>query len=382
MTAKKKVAKTLLNVMDHEVMMGIMDRQFHPDAVVSDVQSWWGFDMYKRKPGPALINDVFEGTDLDLACFMSALAERGAVINIPWYKSMRPQTIKEGQRVVSKDNRHGPIINLTSNKDLFSFGVKIMDANVIGTDSVGDFRTFSITDPSGEMYEGWRTIEFDPVAKENKFLTENDIWTGNRVIFKNFVHPNRWISFYGVHYFITKCLIERLRDQAKNYHSQINRMLDNGIKYPVSGEGAQTKWAKQTKEKGKSVKFRALEVECDIPEYYNEYPTFKDTQENLVYLTKERKNWAYKVVPALSFAVRCTELAHLKYGFNGSGKEKMPAWLNNVKWEEGYKQKGKRIEWNRLTLFQPGVGERAVAIRKRVKEKSEIMSLEYSGGIK
>jgi len=347
MTEKKKVAKSLLNVMDHEIMMGIMDRQFHPEVLVEDAQKWWGFDMYSRKPGPALVD----------------------------------QTIKEGQRVVSKDNRHGPIVGLTSNKDLFSFGVKIMDANVIETDSVGDYRTFSITDPSGEMYDGWQTIQFDPSAKENKFLTENDLWTGNRVYFKNFVHPNRWISFYGSHYFITKCLIERLKDQAKNFNLQIKRMLDNGIKYPTSGEGAQPSWPKQTKAEGKSVKFRALEVEIDIPDYVNEYPVFEDSQKNLVELTKTRRYWTYKVVPALSFAARCTELAHLKYGFNGSGKEKMPAWLTNVKWESGYKLKGKRIEWNRLVLFQPGVGEQAVAIRKRIKEKSEIMSKDYIGGV-
>ena len=380
MTEKKKVSRTLLNVMDHAVMMGIMDRQFHPEVMIEDVMEWWGFDVYSRKPGPALVNGIFEGTDLDLACFMSALANRGAVINIPHYKSMRPQSIKEGQRVVSKDNRHGPIIGLTSNKDLFSFGVRIKDANVVTTDSVGDYRTFSITDPSGEWYDGWHTIQFDPVAKENKFLTENKLWTDNKVIFRNFVHPNRWISFYGVHYFITKCLIERMKEQAKDLGVQIKRMLDEGIKYPTSGEDAPDTWPKQTKEEGKSVKFRSLEVETDIPEYANNYPVFESNQLNLIELTRTRKYWNYKVIPALSFAVRCTELAHLKYGFDGNDVEKMPAWLD-IKWERGYKQKGKRIEWDRLVLFQPGVGKTAVSIRKRIKEKSEIMNKEYRGGI-
>lgn len=380
MAEKKKVSKTLLNVMDHEVMMGIMDRQFHPEVMVDDVKSWWGFDMYARKPGPALIDGVFEGTDLDLACFMSALAERKAVVNIPVYKSMRPRSIKEGQRAVSKDNRHGPIIGLTSNKDLFSFGVRIKDANIITSESVGDFRTFSITDPSGEMYDGWQVIEFDPSAKENKFLTENSIWTGNRVIFKNFVHPNRWISFYGVHYFLTKCLIERLKDQAKDYGVQIKRMLEEGIKYPTSGEGSQEEWPHQSREEGKSVKFKSLEVEVDIPEYANEYPVFPSNQKNLVELTKTRRYWNYNIIPSLSFAVRCTELAHFKYGMTTNNGEKLPGWLN-VKWERGYKQKGKRIEWDRLSFFQPGVGQTSVAIRKRIREKSEIMSKEYKGGI-
>jgi len=382
MTEKKRVAKTLKNVLDTPEMMAIMDKNFNLDALIPEVQNYWGFDMYKRKPGPALIDGVFVGTDLDLACFMYALAQRGAVINIPKYKSMRPKSVKEGQRVVSSENRHGPIVNLTSNKDVFSFVIRIKDANVVTTDSVGEYRTFSLTDPSGEWYRGWESIQWDPTAKENKFLLENDIWTGNRVIFQNFVHPNRWTSFYGQYYFITKALIARMTEEANYYGQEIKNMLNEGVKYPSEGEkGAQKIWPKQDKEAGKSVKFDSLEVEVDIPESETEYPSFDYNQQNLIYLTERRRLWNNTIIPNLRFPVRATELAFFKYGSNGNG-EKMPAWLGGgTKWERNYKVKGKRIAWDRLVLTQPGVGERAVSIRKRVKQKAEIMSKEYKGGI-
>jgi len=383
MTEKKRVAKTLKNVLDTPEMMGIMDRAFDLDVLIPDVQNYWGFDMYRRKPGPALQDGVFVGTDLDLACFMYELSKRGAVINIPKYKSMRPKTIKEGQRVVSSENRHGPIVNLTSNKDVFSFGVRIKDANVMTTDSVGDYRTFSLTDPSGEWYRGWESIQWDPSANENKFLLENDIWTGNRVIFQNFVHPNRWTSFYGQYYFITKALINRMTEEAKYYGQQIKAMLDAGVTYPSEGEkGAPTVWPKQTKDEGKSVKFNSLEVEVDIPDNETKFREFDPTQSNLIYLTQRRRLWNNTIIPSLRFPVRATELAYFKHGIKVDGGEKMPAWISGgSQWERGYKLKGKRIEWDRLVLMQPGVGERAVSIRKRVKQKSEIMSKEYQGGV-
>lgn len=376
MTKKKQIAKTLLNVLEHPIMMGIMDRQFDPDVLIDDTKGWWGFDLYTRKPGPALKDGIFVGTDLDLACFLSTIADRGAVINIPEYKSMRPRSIRQGERVVSRDNRHGPIMSLSANKDLFSFSIKIKDANVITTDEVGKPRNFTITDPSGDWYSGWNRLEWDPSKKENTFLTENELWTDNRVVFKNFVHPNRWTSFYGHHYFITKALIARLKEQSSNYYQQIKRMLDEGIRYPETGDGAKKKWPPTSREEGKSVKFRALEVEIDIPEYANEYPEFASTQDNLVVLSNTRNNWVYRIIPNLSFAVRCTELAFFKYGAG-----RMPGWLANVDWEEDFKLPGKRIKWDRLKIMQPCVGEFSVAIRKRVREKSEIMNMEYRGGI-
>lgn len=379
---KKHVGLTLKTILDNPVMQIIMDRSKNLDEVIDVVRGYWGYDMYTRKPGPALIDGVFEGTDLDLACFLTALADRGAVINIPRYKSMRPATIVEGQRVVSKDNRHGKIVKLISNKDVFSFGVNIMDMNVLTTDSVGDFRTFSLTSPDGNWYDGWDRIEFDPSAKENQFLTENKIWTENRVIFKHFVHPNRWISLYGQYYFITKALIARLTEQAADNFVQIKSMINAGIKYPESGEEAKKEWPASKKEPGKSVKFESMEVEIDLPDNKTEFIQYDFDQKPLILLTNQRRLWNNTIIPILNFSARITEYAFYKYGQKIEGGEKMPAWLSGgTEWERNFKFPKKRVEWDRLKLLQPGVGEYSVAIRKRLKTKSEIMAMDFKGGV-
>ncbi|MCK5616484.1 hypothetical protein KAR91_82240 [Candidatus Pacearchaeota archaeon] len=378
MTKAKKVATTLKNVLDNTVMQGIMDRGSKILPLIEEVKSFWNYDLFKRSPGPAYRDGVFVGTDLDLACFLYSLAERNAVINIPKYESIRATSRKEGQMIVSKDNRHGQLLGVVSNKDVFSFSIKIKDMNVMSSDEVGDYRNFSITDLDGDWYSGWSTIQFMPDAKENAFLFENELLSGgNRIVFKNFVHPNRWTSFYGKYYFMTKALIERMREQAKDLNLQIKAMLNAGIEYPATGEGAQTSWPKSHKEEGKSVKFESLQVEVDIPDNDTTFPTYLQTQANLVEITKLRKDLTYKYTPMMQFMTRATELAFFKHGTNGDDQERMPGWLTDVNWEREYKLKGKKIKWDRLILFQPGVGERAVSIRKRKYQKAQIVSKDY-----
>jgi len=370
MTRPKQVAKTLREILETEAMQTIIDRTANIDPTIDEVSSWWGYDLYSRRPGPAYRDGVFVGTDLDLACFMYALAERGAVINLPYYTGLRQKSTKENQRITSARNRHGNIIGLTSNKDVFSFSVRIFDSNVINTDSVGDYRNFSLTNLEGEWYSGWSTIQFMPTAKENNFLHENDLWSGSRVIFKNFVHPNRWTSYFGQYYFITKALINRLDEEAKYLNTQIKRMLDEGLQFPIHAKP--TEWPKTEKEAGKSIKVKAFQTEIDYPDDESEYPTYESTVENLVELSQKRKKLVYNTIPKLRFATRATELAYFKHGQN-----RMPSWLKDVKWEQGYKLPRKRITWDRLVLFQPKVGSQAVAIRKREYEKSETVSLDY-----
>ena len=146
MTMPKQVSKTLKGVLDHPLMETIMDRSKDISVAVDEVTRWWDYDLYTRKPGPAYtVDEVFTGTDLDLACFMYALSERNAVINIPTYKSMRKKTIKKGQMVTSADNRHGNITGLASNKKVFSFSVRIKDMNVMTSEQVGDYRNKPIS---------------------------------------------------------------------------------------------------------------------------------------------------------------------------------------------------------------------------------------------
>lgn len=377
MTKPKEVAKTLKGILNSDISEAIMDRTSDVFLASDEVSNFWKFDLYSRKPGPA----YFDGTDLDMVAFLYSLIDREAILNISEYKSMRTNRVKEGQILTSKENRHGKIIGVYGNKNTFSFGIRIIDMNVMGKDKngndyIGDFRNFNLTNFEGEWYDGWKSIQFIPSVEENKFLTENEQWNPlkeNVITFKHFVHPNRWTSYYGQYYFLTKMLINRLTEEAQNYNQQIKRMLNNGIRYPKSESSG---WPQQERlDEGRKVKIKSFQTEIDVPENDSEFPFYKDTQDNLINLTRKRKKIIYNITPKLRFMTRATEFAFYSYGFNGNGKERFPVWLKNVKWERDYKTSNKsKTKWDRLVLFQPGVGEKGVAIRKRIMNKTETIS--------
>lgn len=368
---EKEVARSLTSLLKNPIMERILDKISDIKTLVEDVNTLWKFDLYKRKPGPAYTEDnIFIGTDLDLTTFLLALVDRKAVINIPKYENFRPSSHTEGVNVIA-NNRHGQLLGLVSNKEIFSFSARIHDMNVTTTDKVGDYRNFALTNPFGDLYEGWHTIEFLPSAKENDFLSDHNLWSDNKVVFKNFVSPNRWVSLYGKSYFITKALIDRVSDECRFYKGCIDKMLSDGVKpTQVSGGG---EYPETFTAKGEKVTVPSLEVEIDVPEYTGFYNTPTSTTENLDRLIELRKDLIYKQLPKLRFVTRVTELAFYKYG-----NYNFPAWIQNAKWEENYVPKGKRTKWNRLVLFQPGVGERGVAIRCREVQRLEEVSKEYA----
>jgi hypothetical protein len=366
MTQAKIVATSLKTILQNELVKAILDRSKNIDgSIIDEVKSWWGYDLFTRKPNPAYdMYGVFKGTDLDLACFLYELSGRGAIINIPIYKSHTQAKNRTDQKISSKYNRHGLITGVNANKHFFSFNVNIIDQNVIGEDKIGDFRTFSLTDKFGEWYKGWKVIEFVPTLKENRFITENRLWTGNKIIFKNFIHPNRWTSFFGHHYVITKLLIERLEDEAQFLFMEMKRLLESGITYPED-----TGPKSYDYEYGKSVqkKFPAFECKIYIPETQisGDYNFIEETQEGLVRAHKTRNYYLYSLIPKLSFMTRASEYAHYK------NPDRFPSWLKNVQWESGFKIPPRgRTTYERLKLFQPKVGEHSVSILKRSYEKS------------
>ncbi len=370
MTKAKHVAKSLKSILDLDIMNGIIDRKFDIIPIIKEVESYWDYDLYSRKPGPAYTSEgVFQGTDLDLSTFLYSLKNRGAVVNIPEYKSLRNNSLKEGQLITSKDNRHGKIIGLTSNKDSFIFSLKILDQNVITTNSVGDYRNFSLTDFSGNWYDGWQEIQFLPNKDENKFITENKLWSENKVIFKNFVAPGRWTSVFGQYYFISKSLLQRITEECEYYYSCMKRMLENGINYLQMESSYDDKPKIQSvKEKGKSIKVECYHFEVDLPENKTTFPEYEDNQNNLIMLSNKRKD-LLKIKQEIQFALRASELSFVKYGI-----DKFPAWIQNAKWEEF---KIKRTMWNRLVLFQPDPFKFGVSLRYRKFDKSEIVSENY-----
>ena len=375
MSKAKQVAKSLKSVLDYDVTECILDRSSDIQQAIDEVNNYWDYDLYKRKPGPAYTSEgIFQGTDLDMAVFLFALKGRGAVINIPTYKSLRNAKIKEDQILSSKENRHGKLLGIVSNKDSFIFSVSIIDYNVIKTDSAGDPRTFALTNFDGEWYDGWKKLTFLPDVNENKFIHENQILSGNNSItFNNFISPGRWTSFFGKYYFITKALISRLEEESKYYFQIIKKIKEdlNIQTIPTYSTKKDTESKhKVITEKGKSIKIKSFVSEIDLPDNESKYPEYKSTKENYGNLIEKRNNYIYKILPQLRFSTRSTEYVFYKNGNN----DRFPAWIKNVKWQE---YKIKRTLWDRLILFQPAPGQLGVSIRKRIYEKTETVSEKY-----
>ena len=147
-------------------------------------------------------------------------------------------------------------------------------------------------------------------------------------------------------------------------------MIDEGIRFPKREGESPSSCVNENVDKGKQIKVKSFNVEIDFLDRVGEYPEYESNHKNLVIVSNLWRDYG-KVMTNLRFMTRATELAH----FNNP--ERLPAWLENVKWEPGYKLKGKRIQWDRLVLYQPSVGKQAVAIRKREFERSERVSEKY-----
>lgn len=373
MTEKKVIAKTLKNLEFDQCMLQISNRSINIEKVIEEVKNYWSYDLYTRKPGPIYNKEgIFEGTSLDLACFLYALVERNAVINLPEYERFRQKKFKTGQILTSNKNRHGVIVGLNSNKNNFTFSVKIKDANVMLTDSIGDYRNFAITDFTGKWYDGWKTIDFIPDINENKFITENKLWCTTSIPFNYFIHPNRWTSFFGYYYFVTKFLIQRLKEERIYLNLIKKEMLLKGIRYPPSKTGKRKprSYIKKHIDKGKQIKVNSFKVEVDFFKTNHLFPRYQSNSENLVKVTKLWRKYG-KDISKLQFMTRATEYAHFNF------PDRFPSWIKNTKWEKDYVLKGKRTKWNRLVLFQPKVGSQAVAIRKRFFQKAERVTEDY-----
>jgi hypothetical protein len=418
----RKIASSLQDLDSSEPWRRILDPNDPCNDLAAELLLHWSFDLFARRPRRALLEDGgLKPTDLDLACFLSALADRGAIIDLPTYENRRPSTRREGERVVSKDHRHGKVLGLTSNKEVFSFSVKISDLNVVSDaetcdvckgggwvidpknpspvagvpcpkckgekflraaggerEEAGAPRNFMLVDLHGQWHDGWKKIIFSPSRKENVFLVENDLWTGNTVYFENFVHPNRWVSFYGKWYLLTKLLVERYRAEAAFCGLEVKRIQAAGIKFPESGLGAEREWGKSEvvgPSATEQVPAFEAEIDADVPHVFSSHPT---SEAGLVAAKARMARLRYEVTPALSFHVRATELAFCNKADSFAwlpdvarphGPEPFPSWITGAAWEHDHKIK--RTTWNRLVLGRHAPFVKGMALRYRVYKKAE-----------
>ncbi|MCA9357446.1 hypothetical protein KC872_04490 [Candidatus Kaiserbacteria bacterium] len=369
-----EIANTVKTVADgtHPLAQVILDRSQNIDldfvrsVVNRSIFSWEG-----RHPTPALDEaENFIGTDLDLLSFMVPLVTRGAVIELPTYKSRRPVVKKASERKVGQ-SRFGQITGLTSNQDVFSFSVRIRDQSVIAKnleteqETVGAWRNYMLVDCDGRWHDGWNSIVWDPSRAENAFLAQNKLWTSNSVSFKYYVHPNRRQSVFGAPYLLLKMLSNRITDEAKFYRREMQRLEALGFTLP-QGEKAEYE-APVSLGSTEKIAVETLEMVLDMPRYRYFYSSVSDSEAGLVEAYHMHKLFTYTLKPLVQFVIRADEAAYFQFGH----KTKFVAhWMGQSSWESGYRTPRGRTDWNRMVLSNK------TTLRYRIKTVTEEVSAE------
>jgi hypothetical protein len=372
-----RIAESVRSVatLTNEYATCIMDRGYpidedFVDAVVA--QSVFGWEG--RKPKPALDEEGrFQGTDLDLLSFLVPVAERGAVIEFPHYRSRRPSVRREGERHVGGGSRFGQLTGLTSNQDVFSFSARIFDSTVVmadpdtGRETTGAFRNFMLVDLNGRWHKGWDRIIWDPSAQENAFLNQYDLWTGSTVVFRSAVHPNRWQSIFGAPYLLLKMLVERLKDEARFYFDEGKRLDHLGIRFS-GGDGPQesaplTASATMTQK----IEVATLEAVVDTPPFIGAYTEVPATRDGLRKAYEWRKKLLYTMKPKVQFITRADELAYFLHG-----NQRIASWLEGRRWNSGYKPPRGRVSWEQMVLSND------VALRYRIRKVTQDVASSFS----
>ncbi len=341
-----------------------IDEEFVNSILSQSVFSWEG-----RNPKPALDeNGNFQVTDLDLLSFLMPLVARGAVIEIPKYQSRRKVVRKENERKVGTTS-FGKLTGLTSNKDVLSFSARLFDQSIITKnieteeESVGAPRNYMLVDCDGHWYDGWNKLVWDPSAKENDFLTKNDLWTGSSVCFEHYVHPNRKQSIFGAPYLLLKMLSKRLTDEASFYRQEVDRLIQLGLKLPI---GEQAPYVKTTSEgTTKKIAVETLEMVLDMPTMAGEYPEVPETVAGLVAAYRKQKYLTYTLKPLVQFVIRADEAAFYRFGHE---KQFVATWMKGRSWISGYRPPRGRVDWNQMVLSN------SMALRYRVKTVNQQVS--------
>jgi hypothetical protein len=357
----------------NKVMEKLADRTQTVTSTVNDLLEEWGYDLGKRKPGVAYVDDNGNPiTNLDLACFLNEFAkERGTVV-LPEYKSRRAATKTEGEILSSKKDRHGRVIGMTSNQKVFSFSITVEDANVMTASDVGKARNFMLQDLDGTWHEGWHSIEFPPTGLREevhqKFCGDDNIMR-----FEYFIHPNRWTSVYSEAFRNAKAAELRLADQVRFLKAEVKRLRET-LEVPPKPWPKTAKVGQET-----TTKVWAFESALDGFEMYEDYEVYPTTQKGLEEAQALKKRYE-GMLKVLRFNIRASEFAFWKHfqktvptqkvlGWlqDGNGEQPgRPVWVRDKSWQTGYKTGPRaRTTFARMEL-EPGVW-----YRWRVYEKTE-----------
>lgn len=366
-----------------DIVTQLSDRSSDIRAIAQDLVNMWGFNLDDRTPGIAYVDE--EGTPvttLDMACAMAKLVEWEPVILVPWYQAEGAATVTEGQTLTSKENRHGQLVALVSNKDRLKFSFRFRDHNVMSEKEVGFYRTFTVFD-DGEWYEGFENLQFKPTAEEKQVLAK---FSGGSmsVAFDTFIHTNRWPSFYGRYYRLAMYTIQRIADQLKWLDKQIKAMREKLKIEPPPWPKSEKVGASKPKEVWK---YNVVVNELTV---INDYPDLPLTEVSYEATTRLKKRLA-KLQEILRFQTRATDYSlwhHIRKNVgeeniidwiksedehDDDGKIPMAAWVKEHKWvvgwQDGKRQKNKkyylRMDLPNDEFLQIHIGKKTVQVADR-----------------
>lgn len=361
-----------------DLVAQVLDRTQSVDALVERMRSHWSTNLFSRRPASNAPDEAgLPAEDFDLACLLLALSERGAVVSLPVYASRRPSTTREGETVISPENRHGKILALVSNQKVFSFSVQLEDANVIvgnvDGESVGAARNFMVVDVNGDFHSGFGGILFNPTKEEIRLLQGMGIWDGSGATFRHFAHPNRWTSLYGRPYRLTKLLIARLAEEATFGRTEVKRLASHGEPRTSSGDFSSPSLGEH-----RVVQAIGFDAVVDPPTAsHGVFVSYPDSQDGWK-AAKERVRIIGLWLPALRFAARITEYAFHRFAAFDPEHILCPWWIRSMSWQSGFVPKRAQHSWHRLPM-QDGSAIRWRAFE--VTEEVSIDSLESGPGL-
>jgi len=360
------IAKSLADLPENNLVKAALDRSNDLDNIVDQVFSkFWTPDLTSRKPNFEINykdGRPFKITSLDLLPLLLNFSIRSAVINLKSYDNLRPSVKKSGERVISKENRHGNVLQVNANKETHAFSILIKDFNVVqelgnGFERVGAPRRFNVLDDAGNWYSDFAGLDFiaNLTKKEEDLLGKFD----ENVHFKYFVHPSRAMSIYSSGYLITKFIEERRADEAKFYNNLIKKLENKDISLPEEEKDLRWKYYfKKNKKRGGFIPKKICMKKSDVvekeigdkdyaavllaelqhPEFYGEYkiygldsfgnpplsfdhfspdnlPGNKNALRDILRYCKARYNYpTHNIGTQLRTGTRAVELAFLKYG--------------------------------------------------------------------
>lgn len=292
--------------------------------------------------------------DADMASFLSIIASRKAVIQIPSYT---PRTQK---RKVEKEERmcspFGKVLAVISNQDCFRFSLTTFDSSIVARDSktgqeeVGAYRNYLTTDEEGNLYEGSKVIRFKPTEVENEALDRLGLIIDEDLAFSEFVHPGRWQAIFTPCHLYMKVLINRLPAEIKHVSSEIERLYKRGLRLgnPV------IEIDREVTETGPTYpqKFAGLHVVFDHPSMTEAFATFPNTRRGLQDATAYR-SLLRRSLRRIRYITRANELAYFKHGNaqNASGGN-VASWMNGYTWNDlSFKEtKRARKKWIAMSI--------------------------------